>query len=160
MATAPGDDDRVLTLLRSVWRVDHGLQSMSKRMETRRGVTGPQRLVLRTIQRRPGISAGDLADELSLHPSTLTGILRRLEQRGRIARKVDPTDRRRALFQLTEAGRALADQREGTVEEIVAALVAAVDPQALQVTARVLGDLAEALERAVEGDRDPTPSDA
>ena len=39
------------------------------------------------------------------HPSTLTGVLRRLETRGMLLRRSDPRDARRALFGLTPRGR-------------------------------------------------------
>src|ERR1700761_877276 len=80
----------VLEFMRLLWAVDHALQSNSKRMETALGVTGPQRLVIRLVGQRPGISAGELAELLHVHPSTLTGILSRLEQRGAVVRKPDP----------------------------------------------------------------------
>src|SRR5262249_46223622 len=94
----------VLEFMRVLWAVDHGLEAASKRMEARLGVTGPQRLVLRILGRYPSASAGRLAEILHLHPSTLTGILKRLETRGLITRRVDPADGRRALFDLTARG--------------------------------------------------------
>jgi DNA-binding MarR family transcriptional regulator len=109
----------VLDFMRALWALDHALQSASKRMEARRGVTAPQRLVVRIVGRFPGISAGEIAEILHLHPSTLTGVLRRLEDRGLLARRPDPADRRRALLQLTPRGRVLDRLRDGTVEASV-----------------------------------------
>ena len=77
---------RVLDFMRLMWGVNHGLTRMSKRMQRTLGVTGPQRLVVRIVGQRPGISAGVLAEVLQVHPSTLTGILRRLKARGAIER--------------------------------------------------------------------------
>ena len=68
---------KVLDFMRLIWALDHGLQSLSKRMQASIGLTGPQRVALRVLGRRPGISAGALSDILRLHPSTLTGILHR-----------------------------------------------------------------------------------
>lgn len=106
----------VLDFMRLLWALDHGLQSTSKRMESTLGLTGPQRLVVRLVGRFPGIAAGTLAQILHVHPSTLTGVLKRLDNRGLIERKADPTDGRKALFALTEAGRALDVPSPGTVE--------------------------------------------
>jgi len=39
----------VLEFMKQLWAVDHGLQSLSKRMESRFGITGPQRLVVRIV---------------------------------------------------------------------------------------------------------------
>ncbi|SET72540.1 transcriptional regulator, MarR family [Stigmatella erecta] len=109
----------VLEFMRLLWAVDHGLQSTSKRMESNLGVTGPQRLVLRLVGRFPGITAGALAQILHVHPSTLTGVLKRLEKRGLLERKSDPLDGRKALFALTESGRTLDVPSTGTVESAV-----------------------------------------
>jgi DNA-binding MarR family transcriptional regulator len=68
------------------------------------GVTGPQRLVLRVVGLFPGMSAGDLATVLRVHPSTLTGVLQRLVDQRLPARANDPGDRRRAILRLTRRG--------------------------------------------------------
>src|SRR5262245_25746765 len=91
----------VLDFMRLLWAIDHSLSSASKRMDAAVGITGPQRLVIRIVGRFPGISAGDIAGLMHVHPSTLTGVLSRLARRGVLKRKVDPVDARRALFSLT-----------------------------------------------------------
>jgi MarR family transcriptional regulator, organic hydroperoxide resistance regulator len=109
----------VLDFMRLLWAVDHALQSASKRMESTFGMTGPQRLVVRIVGRFPGIAAGRVAEILHVHPSTLTGVLKRLEGRGILQRRPDPRDARRALFMLTAKGRKLDTVRTGTVEQAV-----------------------------------------
>ena len=120
---APADGDaplgEVLDFMRLLWALDHALQSASKRMESNFGVTGPQRLVVRIVGRFPGIAAGRIAEILHVHPSTLTGILKRLEARGVLERRADPRDARRALFALTNKGRRLDTLRTGVVEQAV-----------------------------------------
>jgi DNA-binding MarR family transcriptional regulator len=91
--------------MRLLWSVDHALQRTSKRMDRSLGVTGPQRLVIRVVGSHPGLSAGDVARILRIHPSTLTGILKRLEQRKIIRRVADPADGRRAFLHLNGLGR-------------------------------------------------------
>ena len=78
--------DAGLLFMRALWVAVHALQKTSKRMNVRLGVTGPQRLVLRVVGLAPGISAGGLAKVLHLHPSTLTGVLKRLETQGLVSR--------------------------------------------------------------------------
>ena len=109
----------MLGFMRALWALDHSLQSASKRMEARLGVTAPQRLVVRILGRFPGISAGEVSEILHLHPSTLTGILQRLVERGLVHRSADPEDARRALLELTAKGRQLDALRSGTVEAAV-----------------------------------------
>lgn len=109
----------VLDFMRLLWSIDHGLQTTSKRMETQLGITGLQRMVLRLVGRFPGISAGHLARILHVHPSTLTGVLKRLEEKQFVTRTSDPLDARRALFTLTGRGRSLDIPSTGTVEAAV-----------------------------------------
>ena len=111
----------VLDFMRVVWALDHALQKTSKRMETALGITAPQRLVIRILGRFPGMSAGLLAIVLHLHPSTLTGVLKRLQKRGLITRRTDSRDHRRAVFGLTTKGRSLDVEAEDTVEAAVRA---------------------------------------
>lgn len=139
-----------LTFLNLLWRVEHALQRGSKSMLARQGVTGPQRLVVRMIGMYPEIGAGDLARLLHHHPSTLTGVLQRLEEKQLISRDIDPTDRRRARFTLTDAGRAIDGLHEGTIEASVATVLPALDPGDVATTVRTLGAIAAAIERDLE----------
>ncbi|WP_437300874.1 MarR family winged helix-turn-helix transcriptional regulator [Sorangium sp. So ce426] len=136
----------VLDFMKLLWAVDHGLQSTSKRMEAKMGVTGPQRLVIRIVGRYPGISAGQLAEIMQLHPSTLTGVLKRLQERGIIERRVDPKDGRRALLGLTARGRELDSLRTGTVEAAVRQALKSMPRRKLDAAQDVLAAVAEALQ--------------
>jgi DNA-binding MarR family transcriptional regulator len=140
----------VLDFMRLLWAVDHSLQSASKRMESTFGITGPQRLVVRIVGRFPGIAAGRVAEILHVHPSTLTGILRRLEMRGVLQRRADPRDARRALFGLTAKGRKLDTVKTGTVEQAVRRVLTR-DPQKISAAQEVLASLSEELDE----DRQP-----
>jgi MarR family transcriptional regulator, organic hydroperoxide resistance regulator len=135
----------VLEFMKQLWAVDHGLQTISKRLESQHGITGPQRLVVRIVGRTPGISAGALAQILRMHPSTLTGILRRLETRGVLSRKSDPNDARRALFALTARGRKVDMLKTGTVESAVRRVLAKM-PSEATVAQKLLALLASELE--------------
>jgi MarR family transcriptional regulator, organic hydroperoxide resistance regulator len=134
----------VLEFMKQLWALDHGLQSASKRMESRFGITGPQRLVVRIVGRFPGISAGALAEILHVHPSTLTGVLRRLEARGMLLRRSDPKDARRALFGLTPRGRKMDTLRAGTVEQAVRQVLARM-PEDAVAAERIFAALAAEL---------------
>lgn len=71
------------------------------------GVTYPQFLVLTLLWREDGQSVGIISAGLGLDSSTLTPLLKRLEQAGLVDRKRDTHDERRVRVSLTEAGRAL-----------------------------------------------------
>src|ERR671918_1162688 len=106
----------VLQFMQLLWAVVHGVEKTSKRMTGEIGLTGPQRLVLRVVGLFPGMSAGDLAAVLHVHPSTLTGVLQRLVAQRWLRRVEDPRDRRRAVLRLTARGARVNAVEEGTVE--------------------------------------------
>jgi DNA-binding MarR family transcriptional regulator len=135
-----------LGFMQLLWAVTHGLESASKRMHGRLGVTGPQRLVLRIVGHHGRISAGELADILHVHPSSLTGVLHRLEQAELLRREVDPFDRRRALFELTRRGMKLNHQRSGTIEAAISGALAKLPKERVASARTVLRAIAAALE--------------
>jgi DNA-binding MarR family transcriptional regulator len=139
--------DKVGQFLRLLWSLDHELRSMSKRMEARHGVTGPQRFTLRMLGHAPGLGAGDLAELLQLHPSTLTGILQRLESGGLVRRTIDPDDTRRISLQLTAAGRKIDALHTGTVEAAVRRALRKNGKSEIDAARNVLGSLVAELHR-------------
>lgn len=152
MATSSADTagesalEPVLDFMRLLWTIEHRLQSTSKLMEAGLGVTGPQRLVLRIVGRSPGISAGELARVVRLHPSTITGILQRLVRKGLLVRDADPTDSRRVRLRVRDRARPLIRRSAGTVEWAIASALEHVSPQRLQHARKVLSSIATALD--------------
>ena len=142
-ATTPLPD--VLQFMQLLWAVVHGLDRASKRMATEIGVTGPQRLVLRVVGLFPGLSAGELAAILHVHPSTLTGILQRLATQRMLARFSDPDDRRRAVLYLTPRGKKVNAASRGTVEAAVAQALMGMSARDRGAARRVLERLADEL---------------
>ena len=138
----------VLDFLRLLWSVDHGLDRRSKRMESELGVTGMQRMVIRLIGRFPEVSAGRLADLLHVHPSTLTGVLKRLTDRGFIGREKDPGDARRSKFVLLPEGQKIDSTQAGTVEAAVRRALSRIPPETVDAARTVLSAVAEELARA------------
>ncbi|MBA2354668.1 MAG: MarR family transcriptional regulator [Acidobacteria bacterium] len=151
MRTPPRSElPEVLAFMQGLWAVVHRMERLSKQMGTRSGVTGPQRLVLRLVALFPGLSAGDLATMLHLHPSTLTGILRRLDDQGLISRTADPDDRRRTSMRLTSRGTRASTSTRATVEGAVAAALARTSDAHRDITRRFLEQLASCLDHEVD----------
>ena len=71
-------------------------------------ITGPQLLCLVTIADAGSITATEIARRIYVSPSTVIGILDRLEEKGLVARRRDRADRRLVFVSATEKGRALA----------------------------------------------------
>jgi DNA-binding MarR family transcriptional regulator len=143
----------VLDFMRLMWAINHGLDRASRGMQAQFGVTGPQRLVLRIVGSFPGLSAGDLARTLHVHPSTLTGILQRLERRGLLRRLIDPADARRVQLEVTTRGKRMTVPAVGTVESAIKRLMSAWTEAELSVTRRTLAAIAEELDGSPTGQR-------
>jgi len=95
------------------------------------GITYPQYLVLSALWETDGQTIGAIAERLSLEPSTITPLVKRLELAGLVGRQRNPDDERQVQVRLTPNGRELqADtacltdtllRRSGlTVEQILA----------------------------------------
>ena len=136
-----------LDFMRLMWAMDHGLQSRSKRMESEIGVTGMQRVVVRLIGRFPSVTAGGLAELIHVHPSTLTGVLKRLVDRGFVARERDRDDARIAHFTLTAEGEKIDGIQAGTVEAAIRRALARLQPEQIEASRAVLSAVAEELAR-------------
>ena len=140
-----------LDFMRLLWEINHGFDSASKMMAKTVGVTGPQRLVVRMIGRFPDISAGQLAEILHSDPSTLTGVLRRLETRRLIVRRTDVKDARRRRFRLTREGVRINRLRALTIEGSVERALGRVAARDTVAAARLLDHLAAELSRPSNG---------
>lgn len=147
-ARKPAPDlGETLEFLRLLWELDHGLNALSKRMRRELGVTGPQRFAVRIIGRFPGISAGELASMLHLDPSTVTGIVRRLETSKRIKRVAASSDRRKSVLTLTPRGQALDEARSRTVEAAIRDALSSVSASEVAAARAVLSRIVAELER-------------
>lgn len=145
-STPPPPLGRALGFMRLLWAVAHGLESTSKHMLATLGVTGPQRLVLRLLGHYGSMSAGELARTLHIHPSSLTGMLRRLEAAELLERRSHPSDGRKAVLTLTAKGRRLNAKNSGTVEAAVERALRSVSNTDLRATQRTLQALAAEFE--------------
>ena len=137
--------DPVLDFMRLLWSIEHGLQKRSKQMESELGITGPQRLVLRVVGQFPGLSAGELAHIVRLHPSTITGILQRLVARGLVARARDPQDSRRSRLRLKPRALAYTQPSAGTIEQAVTEALGRAGASNVRAARKVLAKVAQHL---------------
>lgn len=71
------------------------------------GLTYPQYLVMITLWTGDGVTVGELGRRLNLESSTLTPLIKRLEQNDFLTRQRDKADERKVRIHLTEAGKIL-----------------------------------------------------
>ncbi|MCA9753569.1 MAG: MarR family transcriptional regulator [Gemmatimonadetes bacterium] len=89
----------------------------SRRLAAAHRITGPQLVCLAHIDRLGPLPSAELARHVHLSPSTIVGILDRLEARGWIQRVRSAEDRRRILLSATEAGRELLAQAPSPLQD-------------------------------------------
>lgn len=112
-------DRRVLEVLRKFRIVFKSAQQHSRRVESRCGVSAPQLWVLAELARNPGLRVVDLAQVMSLHLSTMSNLLDKLEKKGFLARSRDPADQRVVRVHLSDAGRGLLKAAPGTAMSLL-----------------------------------------
>ena len=122
------------------------------------GMTRAQMIILTRLERQPGLSQNEMAALCEVEPITIGRLVDRLEARGLIERRADPSDRRiRRLHLLPAAAPVLAAVQgyktaledyltEGLDQEVQEALVDALLHMKTQLTMETAGPL-----RAVGG---------
>jgi DNA-binding MarR family transcriptional regulator len=91
----------------SLYSTTIAINRLYKPMLDSLGVTYPQYLVLSTLWEGDGQTIGAIADRLSLEPSTITPLMKRLEAAGFVSRQRNPLDERQVQVFLTAKGRGL-----------------------------------------------------
>jgi DNA-binding MarR family transcriptional regulator len=111
-----GRDFEISETVQSLRRIFKAIQDYSQEVSNSFGVTGPQLWALKIISEQPGITLGDLSRRMYLHPSTVTGVVDRLESKGCIVRDRDSIDRRVVKVNLTPAGQDLAAKAPNPIQ--------------------------------------------
>jgi len=137
----PGDryDLRVLQSLRQIIRA---IDLHSRRLLKDHRITSPQLVTLLTIKERQPVTARNVASEIHLSPSTMVGILDRLETRKLVHRERDTHDRRMIHLTLTSQGEALVEKAPSPLQDTLAEAMGNLDDEELAT-------IAESLERVV-----------
>jgi len=96
------------------------------------GMTRAQWAVLARVERSEGLKQCELADTLDLQPITLTRLIDRLCDSGLIERRSDPEDRRAKRLYLTPAARPVLDGLARLGNDIMATVLAGIEPAAVE----------------------------
>ncbi len=91
----------VLKLFRVIFQ---SVNRHSREVEQKAGIGGAQLWALAEIASRPRITVTELAHAMSIHQSTASNLLEKLESQGYVARNRSEEDRRLVLLTLTQSG--------------------------------------------------------
>ncbi len=105
-APSPGPalPDQIGLVLRLLRRINHATDLHSKHLIKATGLTTPQLIVLKAIRELGEVTAGAVAEHVSLSQGTVSMILDRLESHSLIERYRSARDRRIVHARLTSAG--------------------------------------------------------
>jgi DNA-binding MarR family transcriptional regulator len=95
-------------------------------------LTMPQLKALIFLTRHDGATSGQIATNLGVGLSTITGIVDRLAEQQMVTRHEDPRDRRITRVLATDRGRALVEDLLQYRNEVVTAILSQLDPEQLQ----------------------------
>lgn len=104
-------------LLLALRKVIRAIDLYSKQLNKYSGLTAPQLLILREIVARDGITASQVAQNITLSPATVSNVIERMEHRQLIHRHRSASDKRRVLLYLTDEGRSLLDKAPQPLQE-------------------------------------------
>lgn len=91
----------------AIYSASHAFNRTYKPLLEPLGLTYPQYLVMLALWEEDGLTVKALGEKLGLDSGTLSPLLKRLEQAGRVTKHRDRDDERQVLISLTDEGRAL-----------------------------------------------------
>jgi MarR family transcriptional regulator, organic hydroperoxide resistance regulator len=94
-------------IMQSLRQIFRAIQDYSQEVSKEFGITGPQLWALKIIFADGGLSLGELTQKMYLHPSTVSGVVDRLEKKGYVSRDRGREDRRVVTVRLTPEGKKL-----------------------------------------------------
>lgn len=106
--------DSVMIAMR---KIIQAIDMNSKKLVKRVGLTGPQLVILQEITRMGEVTAGEIAQAVSLSQATVTGILERMENRGLLARRRSDRDKRRIMVSITKSGQQILEDAPPLMQE-------------------------------------------
>jgi len=109
-------DIAISEIMQSLRRIFKAIQDYSYEVSDKFGVTGPQLWALKTISKNESFPLGELSKKMYLHPSTITGLIDRLEKKGYVERDRDKKDRRIVKILLTPKGKGLVKRAPNPIQ--------------------------------------------
>lgn len=98
------NDELSFQIVATLRSIAQEIDTYSRELWVKFGVTAPQIGVLRFLSARPEATVTAVCGELRVTQQTMAGILQRLESRGLVTRKKDTADRRKVILTLTADG--------------------------------------------------------
>lgn len=105
--SADASERHDLRILNAIRQIIRAADIDSRRLAAEHQITAPQLMSLMAVVEKEPTTAVEVAHRVHLSPSTLVGVLDRLESKGLVKRDRNRPDRREVAIVATEAGRKL-----------------------------------------------------
>ncbi len=109
-----------LRIFQSLRRIIRAIEIHSQKLAQTHQITGPQLGCILAIGENGSLTTTKLAQTVFLSPSTVVGIVDRLEKKGLVARTRGLQDRRQVQIGLTESGKLLAQSAPSPLQDTLA----------------------------------------
>jgi len=119
--------------------VAHLMRTLFDQRARTRGMTRAQWVILKRLDRTPGLSQNELASILEVEPITVGRLIDRLEARGLVERRDDPKDRRVHRLHLTPKSKPILQEIGAAIAELSAIATAGIDETTLHTVVAALG---------------------
>lgn len=135
-----------IRILQSVRRIAQCVEHHSKRLTATHNITSPQLVALMAIAQLGPSTLKSIGRAIHLSPSTVVGIVDRLEEKGLVLRERDTRDRRNVYVTVTAAGQKLVDNAPSALPQGFASALGALPENDQHTLVVVLEQFATLLE--------------
>lgn len=129
-AKAPeiADERYDLRILQSLRKIIRSVDIHSRKLSMQHDITAPQLIALLAVAEHGPMTIASISKKVHLSPSTLVGIIDRLEAKKYVARERSAKDRRQVLISITEAGQKFTTQAPSPLQETLAEALSDLSP--------------------------------
>jgi len=127
-------------ILKSVWLA---VSKMYSEKASKHGSTAVQALTLLKIDPKKGTRSTNLGPKMSIEPTSLTRIIKLLEDKGYIYKEKSTKDKREVIIKLTEKGLHSRDLSKDVVLTFNRKVVETVPPKKLEIFNEVMSNILE-----------------
>ncbi|HVT55071.1 MAG TPA: MarR family transcriptional regulator [Xanthobacteraceae bacterium] len=128
--------------------VAHQMRTLADQRARTRGMTRAQWMILRKLERTPGLSQNELATLIEVEPITVGRLIDRLEARGLVERRSDPRDRRIHRLHLTPKSKPILREIADNIAELSKCMANGIDGKMLNTIAAALKTMKANLNQA------------
>ncbi|NUN05876.1 MAG: MarR family transcriptional regulator [Bdellovibrio sp.] len=119
------------------------LRVSSSQFEKELGLSAAQIFVLKKLKEEPGLSINDLADRTTTHQSSVSVVVKKLEEQGLVLRATSQEDSRRVVVSLSIAGDQKLNEIPRTVQEQMTDSLLQMPPEKIQALSNLMKEFVQ-----------------